>query len=352
MSYTLNRKLADLKAYDPIQGEYRIRMDANESFIDINPQLSKKITDAVSGVALNRYPDPYAAGPIQAFSDLYTVPPQYVTAGNGSDELISVITGCFLEKGDKILTLSPDFSMYAFYGSLFELEVQTFEKSTDLSIDVDCVIEVCNRENVKALIFSNPCNPTSLGLTRKEVIRLISSVSCLVILDEAYMDFWSESLLDRIAEFDHLIILKTCSKAMGLAALRLGFAVAGETITNALKAAKSPYNTDSISQAVGACILREKELLAQNRKRIIESRDELYRGISLSASKYPALEAVFEPKTNFVLIQTAYANEIYRKLLQNSIAVRCLGNYLRITAGSTQENQEFLLKLETVLQTF
>ncbi len=348
--YTLNKKLADLKPYDPIEGYYKIRLDANESFININDVLSEKISKEISKISLNRYPDPYALDVIDAYADLYNIPAKYITAGNGSDELISIITSCFLETDDKILTLTPDFSMYSFYSTLFELKVEVLAKEPDLSINIDKVIDYCNNNHIKALIFSNPCNPTSIGVCRKDIIKLVSSVSSLIILDEAYMDFWSESILDRVGDFDNLIILKTCSKAIGLAGVRLGFAIACETITNALTAAKSPYNTDSISQTIGRCVFSEKTLLKENLTKIIDSRNELYAKVLNMTKKYSILEKVYDTKTNFVFIKTREASTIFNALLENSIATRNMGNYIRINAGNKQENAELLEKLEEVLK--
>lgn len=348
--YELNSKLKRVEAYDPIEGNYKIRLDANESCFNINEKLGDKIAEVVKNVALNRYPDPTASKVIKAFSDLYGLDPQFVTAGNGSDELISIICGCFLEKGDKVLTLSPDFSMYAFYSELYELKVTNLPKdSVTLKIDVDKVIECCNNNDVKALIFSNPCNPTSLGLKREDVIRLVKGVSCLVVVDEAYMDFWDQSILDKVPELDNLIILKTCSKSIGLAAIRLGFAVACPTITNALRAVKSPYNTDSIEQAVGTLILNEKDTLNELCSEIISSREELQTALDELAVKYTKLEKVFDSVTNFIFIKTASAKEIHAKLLERSIAVRFMGGYLRISAGTKEENKAVITALDEIL---
>lgn len=336
--YELNSKLKKVEPYDPIEGIYKIRLDANESYFNINEVLGGKIAEEVKKIALNRYPDTTAAPAVKAFADYYGVPEKYVTAGNGSDELISIITSCFLETGDKILTLSPDFSMYAFYSSMYELEVETMPKEPSLHINIAKVIAQCNNSGVKAVIFSNPCNPTSLGVTRQDIIRLVKNVFCLVIIDEAYMDFWDQSVLDEIENYDNLIILKTCSKAMGLAGIRMGFAVAGDTITTALRSVKSPYNTDSISQTVCGAVLSEKDTLERLCGEIIESRKSLHEKILVLSKKYVKLEKVYDSVTNFVFIKTAYAKEICGQLAERSIAIRYMGNYIRITAGTQNEN--------------
>ena len=347
--YELNSKLKKIEPYDPVEGNYQIRLDANESFFNVNDKLKDKIAEAVSNVQLNRYPDPMASEAVKAFAEYYGIPEKYVTAANGSDELISIITSCFLETDDKILTLSPDFSMYAFYGSLYELNVETLPKEASLHISIPKVISYCNNNKIKAVIFSNPCNPTSLGVTKQDIIKLVKNVFCLVIVDEAYMDFWDQSILDEVENYDNLIVLKTCSKSMGLAGLRMGFAVAGDTITTALRSVKSPYNTDSISQAVCGAVLKEKELLEDLCGQIVESRKALQEEILALSKKYVRLEKVYDSVTNFVFIKTSLSKELYERLLERSIAIRFMGSYIRITAGSNEENEAVVKALDESL---
>lgn len=349
MSYRLNRKLVDLIPYAPIQGTYNIRLDANESGYNLSSEIAESVSEEIKKLAFNRYPDPYAADVIKAFADYYNIDKSMVTAGNGSDELISVIAGCFLEKGDMVVTLSPDFSMYAFYSSLYELNVEVFEKSDDLSIDTDALIDFCREKKTKALIFSNPCNPTSLGLEKSDIRRLIESLDCLIILDEAYMDFWTESMLGEINRYDNCIILKTCSKAVGMAAIRLGFAVGGRTITTALKAAKSPYNTDAISQVAGSVIFSHKAYLKERRAAIIANTQQLYNAIIDLQNEFNLFDKIYQSKTNFVFIKTSYYDKIFNELLSSSIAVRKFKGYLRITAGTEKENKLLLTVLKNIM---
>jgi histidinol-phosphate aminotransferase len=353
--YELNRKLRKIEGYDPAEGDSKIRLDANESPFNIMDDFGDEIKETIGKLALNRYPDPYATSAVKAFSQFYNVPERFVTAGNGSDELISVIVSSFLEKGDRIVTLTPDFSMYAFYSKLCEANVTILPKDEIYNtFSVSKLIEYCNNNDVKAIIFSNPCNPTSLGIKREEVIRLIKNVFCLVIIDEAYMDFYTESILPDLTscekDYDNVIVLKTISKAFGAAGLRLGFAVAGETITNALRAAKSPYNTDMISQAVGGIVLSKKEIITDHINTIIKNRERLQEELKKLSEEFPCLDRVYDSVTNFVTVKTSKGFDIYNKLLERSISIRYMGIYIRITAGTEEENETFLTALHEVLE--
>ncbi len=345
--YNLTEKLVSLTSYDPIQGDYKIRLDANESFIDTD---TESLIKAVKGTSLNRYPDPYAKKLIKVYGELYGVDPAFITAGNGSDELISIITACFLQKNEKVLCLSPDFSMYAFYSSLYELDVKALQKEADLTVNIDKVIEKINTENIKAVIFSNPCNPTSLGISKEEVLKLIRSVNALVVADEAYMDFWGEenSLLKCAHEYDNLIVLRTCSKALGMAGLRLGFAVSGNVITEKLRAAKSPYNVNVLTQNAAEYFLSDKNGMKRRIEACKAARRELYDG--LSRRNYPFFETIYPSVTNFVFVKTSKAKAVFDYLLSNSIAVRYMGDYLRITAGNESENKALLTALDSFPQ--
>lgn len=350
MPFSLNDKLREISPYDPVSGDFPVRLDANESYIRPNEELQNKLSAAIAKTRFNRYPDPAAAELCSAFGEYYGVDPCYVTAGNGSDELLYLISGCFTERGDKIMTLSPDFSMYQFYGYLAECEPVVYNKQADFRIRAGEVIQQCNKSGARILFFSNPCNPTSLGLDKETVRLIVQSVEALVVLDEAYMDFYNnqedgdESLIKEAMQYDNLIVLRTCSKMIGMASLRLGFAVANPIITKAIRSAKSPYNVNGISQAAGTAILKEKNYLDNCKRILIKSRDSLYNRI------LPVVEdrgwSVFEPKTNFVLMKPDDSVDLFGYLKVNGILVRRIGDYLRITAGSTEEQEKLVYALD------
>lgn len=341
MSYKLNKKIVDLVPYEPISGTYKIRLDANECPVDLPFEIKEQLKSAVDSISFNRYPDPLAGGVIKAFADFYGIDPELVTAGNGSDELIFLIESAFLEKNDKMLVVSPDFSMYNFYSSICEVECDTFFKNDSLDIDVDSLIERINSDNVKLLIFSNPCNPTGRGITAEQARRLVSGTEALVVLDEAYMDFWDQSLINEVERYSNLIIFRTASKAVGSAALRLGFAVAGKTISSAIKAVKSPYNVNSFSQSAGEIIYKNSDFLKNRLKTIVLSREKLYNGLVDISKSNPGFTPV-ESVANFVFVNTPDAKKLWDYLKEKSIVVRLMGDNLRITAGTEDEVAETL----------
>lgn len=334
--YQLNDKIKNLVPYEPISGTYEIRLDANECPVNLPGEIRAQLRERLDEIAFNRYPDPLAERLVDSFAEYYGVDPEYVTAGNGSDELIFLIESAFLQKGDKMLVVAPDFSMYKFYSSICEVKCESFLKGEDLEIDVDALIDAVNSGGIDLVIFSNPCNPTGKGITRAEAEKLVSSVDALVILDEAYMDFWTESLLDKIGEYSNLIIFRTASKLVGAAALRLGFAVANPVISRAIKAVKSPYNVNSVSQAFGEIIYRNKEYLKNRQKTIVNCKEILYNGLVDIAETQSDI-TVYSSVANFVFVKTGRSREIWEFLKGKSIVVRLMGEYLRITAGTENE---------------
>lgn len=348
--YSLSEKAKALTPYDFNTGEYRVRLDANESFLLPTDNDRKRMAQAAADIALNRYPDPLARQVCASFAQSYGISPELVTAGNGSDELISIILSTFLEKGEKVMAFSSDFSMYRFYASITENPCITLEKDENLNIPVSKVIETIQREQVRLLIFSNPCNPTSVGLSREEVRRILRETQALVVLDEAYMDFWDQSLLPEVEQYDNLIILKTCSKALGMAALRLGFAVANLRLTGILRAAKSPYNVNAVTQAMAQVILDNPVYKNVYLELLLQSRNMLLQGCK--GLQHDGLaEKVYDSCTNFVYLRVRRARKLYELLADRGILVRCFGeDHLRITAGTQAENEEVVASMRFLLQ--
>ena len=163
------------------------------------------------------------------------------------------------------------------------------------------------------------------------------------------MDFSDRSLLSEADKYDNLIVLRTCSKALGMAAARLGFAVGGERLIGALKAAKAPYNVNTLSQALGAAVLRRPLMLLLAKEEILRSKEALLQGLSRLSAKYPGELELLPSDTNFVSVIARAGRLIQQRLLGQGVAVRYTGGLLRITCGREEENAALLSALEKIM---
>ena len=351
MTYQLPEKLRTLEPYQPITGKFDVRLDANESFISLPDEIRHEISVLVPRIAFNRYPDPYAVELCQKFGNIFDVNPELVVAANGSDEFLFLLTTCFASAGDKLMVVKPDFGMYKIYGDMTGLQVEVFDKGDDLQIGVDDLIAAAKEKQIQMLIFSNPCNPSSLIESREDVLKIVQELEdVLVVVDEAYMEFAYGSVMDQVENYPNLMVLKTLSKAFGLAAARLGFAVSNPTIIRALKAAKSPYNVNTMSQVVGSIVLDHPAYIEECILLIKESRDYLFGMLQALAGSEPKIKSIQNTRSNFVYMEVEDAAGAHKALQEKGIAIRLMGDYLRIAAGSEEENDALLNALRDYLK--
>ena len=328
MNY-VSKKMMGKVPYEPIQGSYKVRLDANESPFPIPQNIIEKFTSWLSDNTLDRYPDPSCVALRAAFAKRYGVDASHVVAGNGSDELISVIMTSLLDSGDSLVVATPEFSMYAFYAGLSENTVYFTQK--DENYNLDTLLAFVKEKGARAVVFSNPCNPTGQGFDRASVLSFVENCPALCIVDEAYMDFWDQSILDVCDKYENLIVLRTLSKAFGAAGLRLGFAVGHKSLIDALNVARSPYNVNSLSQELGRLVLESDidngEFLASQAQKLSVKLSELLP----DAKIYPTC-------ANFVYLEHKDSQKIYKGLLERSVAVRYFSpDRLRITASTDEE---------------
>ncbi len=334
-------KLKNIEPYNVDTGKYKARLDANESFIPLSAEIRKKLSEAVADFDFNRYPDPHASKLKEAFCAYYGLKTGNVCVGNGSDEIISLLMNCFLDAGSAVMTFTPDFSMYAFYASLAGMKVVSCPKNEDYSVDFDKAVKAVKENGVKLVIFSNPCNPTGKIELKADIERFAESCpDTIVVVDEAYMDFacikHSESFLNETEKYSNIIVLKTLSKALGAASLRIGFIVADKRFCDMFFAVKSPYNVNGVSQLYGEILLREKAYLDECTERLCESTQKMHRQISELGLGCPD-----KTYTNFVFYRDEKAEEKQEFLRQNGVLIRKFGidgGALRITSGTDEEN--------------
>lgn len=348
MAYRFHQKLNELKPYEVIKEDYRIRLDANESFLDPGKELSDQILSAISKIELNRYPDDSCSQLRQAFGAFFRLDPERVVAGNGSDELISLLLSSFLQEEESFVIFEPEFSMYRIFAEAFHRNCIALHKSDDFTLSSQQVIDAINETGARLVMFSNPSSPTSKVTLKSEVRRILESTDALIVVDEAYMDFSDQSVLDLTSTYENLIVLKTFSKAFGCAAIRLGFAIASNKIISVLNALRPPYNVNSISQTIGTIVLSHPEIIKRHTALIIESREELYEKLK-SFIDYKKDMAILPTQTNFLYFTTNQSDRIYEELKLYSILVRNMGKALRITVGTKEENAELVKAMEEII---
>ena len=239
--------------------------------------------------------------------------------------------------------------MYSFYASLIGCNIITAEKSGDGGIDFDELRSLIRQNRCKAVIFSNPCNPTGRAYDRETITGFIRSVDCVVIVDEAYMEFCRDgcSVLDMCGVYDNLVVLKTLSKAYGGAGLRIGFSVSEPDIASALRKLKSPYNLNSVSQLFGRILLEHYTSTAALAKKIAADTQKLRTSLAEFAGRAGCNPLATD--ANFIML--AFDNDItadiiYRHLKENNIiipvptaatAITCVPNMKR-TADDEFDN--------------
>ncbi|MCL1901714.1 MAG: histidinol-phosphate aminotransferase family protein, partial [Firmicutes bacterium] len=301
--YTLPEKLKNIIPYKPDDVSGLINLNANESCFSLSEKTLQSIKEKIS-ICFNRYPDPLAKNLVEKYAEFYNLDKDCITAGNGSDELISLILQAFLTGKDRYIVLEPDFSMYAFYGKLLGLNFASYKKDSNLKINFGFLSDYINRNKINAIIFSNPCNPTSLVEKKQDVLNFVKSVNCLVVIDEAYMDFCDESVINYVTGCGNLIVLRTLSKAFSMASLRLGFTISGKTITTALRAVKSPYNVNTASALIGSIALEDKDYINSCIKNILNYRENLKNEILKFNRIFDAEYKMFDSAANFLYIKT------------------------------------------------
>ncbi len=324
------------------KGTYIIKMDANESPFDLPPGIKRSIFNDLKKIGFNRYPDPDALELRKDFSKKIGLPLSWTAAGNGSDELILYISLVFAKR--KILYSSPTFAMYRIIG----ISSGAAAKDIPLEAGFKLPLERILREKGADIIFiSTPNNPTGNCFREEDILEIIKRKNSLVVLDEAYVEFCSDSFLPYLKKFENLVILRTFSKAFGLAGLRIGFMLAHPAIIREVNKVRLPYNLSLFSQTAGRIVLKNSHYLNSSLREIISERERVFKNLCSIPGICP-----YPSQANFILFHTsASSDKIWSYLARKGVFIRNLNGYgglkncLRVTIGTREENDFFLKKM-------
>ena len=335
--------LKQFEPYRSARSEVRnahILMDANE--------LSLGSPVMRDGIQLNRYPDPYQITLREKLAEQVGLSADMVFTGVGSDEIIDLLVRLFCEPlKDSVAILEPTYGVYRVAAEINNVGIISIELDEEFHIDVDQTLNAISL-STKILFCCSPNNPTGNLLRRSDILRLCKTVNALVVVDQAYVEFADDSgdVTSDVNEYENLVVLKTLSKAWGLAGIRLGYCIANPTVISYLLRIKAPYNINALTSQTALDGLSRKEFLVSSLSRIVEGRKQL----ASRLSNLPGVVRVYPSDTNFLLVEFRNALHVYERLSRGGIIVRRrseprLRNCLRITVGTPEENNLLLENL-------
>ena len=296
---------------------------------------------------LNRYPDPLQKELKQKLSVIKEIAPQNIFTGNGSDEAIDLCFRIFCEPGkDKALTFTPTYGMYEVSAAINNTELIKVPLDDNFQIDKNKALLALEDKNLKLVFICSPNNPTGNCLDAAEFI--IQNFKGIVVVDEAYADFCSTTLVNKLKQYSNLIVLQTLSKAWGLAAARVGIAYASPFIISLFNKVKPPYNISKLNYTAAIKALENTNNYEEQKKLLLEERQKL----SEALSQIPIVRKVYPSQANFLLVEVSDANSVYQNLIQQGIIIRNrnkeVKNCIRISIGTPQENKALLNALQNI----
>ncbi|HFI0790047.1 TPA: histidinol-phosphate transaminase [Streptococcus suis] len=303
--------------------------------------LPQKTLESLEVSQLSYYGDNTYSELIEKYATYLEVSPKQVTVGVGSDHLIHMIVSTFMEKDNTFLTVNPDFFMYETYnhmhGSQFEA-VDLVEKDGTLVLPVESLLARAQETSAKILMLSNPNNPSSIAYSMEDLERLAQSFQGLLVIDEAYIEFANvESFISRLQQFDNVLVLRTLSKAFGLAGLRVGFAVGSEELIYELDKVIPPFSLSNLTAKMAAVALNYSDKVLETVGVIQNLREEMI----LFLQRLDNCQ-VLPSQASFVTFKVPLAEEFYQQALAQDWNFKYyptgkLAGYIRLSIGRPEE---------------
>jgi len=359
----VKEQLLNLKPYQPgkpieaVKKEYGLskitKLASNENPFGCSPLAKKAIQDNLDTLAL--YPDGYAAGLRERVAAHLNVDGSQLMFGNGSDEIIQIISRALLVPGTNTIMPTPSFPQYKHNAIIEGAEIREVEL-VDGQHNLEQMASLID-ENTQVVWVCSPNNPTGTYVDEKRLLDFLNRVpeQVLVVLDEAYYEYVDASnypeSIPLLEKYPNLMILRTFSKAYGLAALRVGYGVANASLIQKFEPAREPFNTNRLSQFAASAALDDQQFISDCVVKNKQGLKQFYAFCEENQLSY------YESQGNFILIDfNQQGDTVFQYLLERGFIVRS-GNALgfptsvRITIGSEQQNQEIIEVLTEMLQT-
>lgn len=328
------------------------KMDANENPYGVSPKTRKALAELKYP---HIYPDPESRALRQALSDFTGVPMPYLMAGSGADELLDLILRAYLEPGEKVAICPPTFGMYSFDTLINTGQVVEIPRNTDFNLDMPTILQTIKTQAPKVLFVTRPNNPDG-GMPSTEEMQTLLDLPLLVVVDEAYIEFTTDSgrlgeklsLIREVEKRENLVVLRTFSKWAGLAGLRVGYGAFPQWLITALWKIKQPYNVNVAGTQAALASLSDLDWLAGNVALLREERIRLFNFLQGIPYLTP-----FPSQTNFILCRVSgkSAAELKNSLAQKGVLVRYytsigLSDCIRVSVGRLQDTDRLIKALE------
>lgn len=350
----VRQEIKDLSAYHVADPGDMIKLDAMENPYPLPEEITQECANRLKQASLNRYPDPSATKLKQRIMAAMSIPSDLgLVLGNGSDELILMLMMALAGSGRPILSISPSFVMYKISSISIGMPYIEVSLQDDFSLDMDKMLAAIDAHDPALIFLAHPNNPTGNRFAKADIEKIIQYADGLVVIDEAYQPFSDYSFTQEISKYPNAVLISTVSK-MGLAGLRLGMLIGKPEWVNELEKVRLPYNINVLTQVVAEHALEHKHLFDQQTQMICADREELYRKLQQidGLKLYPS-------QANFILIklESADSNQVFQRLKERGILIKnlhsnggSLTNCLRVTVGSSSENDLFISAFKEILQ--
>lgn len=342
------------KPIDELKREYGlekvIKLASNENPIGPSPKVWEAVKDAYSEIA--RYPLGDAYNLRMAVAKNYNVPPENLVFGSGSNEIIELLLRTFVHEGEHVLSPAPSFSVYGIISTAMGSYCEWVDCNEDFSFNLDNIFAKIN-DKTRVIFLANPNNPTGTYMNETVLKDFLSRVpdNIIVVMDEAYIEFAdADDMPDTVAmvkNYPNMVLMRTFSKAYGIAGLRIGYMIGSAECCDMMNRVRQPFNTNMLAQAAGCAALADKEWLDKVLKTNLEQKYFLYNEFKKMGLKY------IPTQSNFILVKVGDGNKVFNDMLRKGVIIRfmgsSLGEYIRVTIGTEEENKIFINALKEVL---
>ncbi|MBI3099319.1 MAG: histidinol-phosphate transaminase [Planctomycetes bacterium] len=338
-----------LKGYQVLPHGAKAKLNQNECPFDYPEELKRAVLDAFSKRAWQRYPTHDADELARRLSTLTGHPREGLIVGNGSNELLLTLFHAIVHPGTRVVYPAPSFSLFRVFSEAFEADARPIPLSRDLEYDIPAFEKAVSHPETRLVIIDTPNNPTGAAIAHADIRRVCESTRGLVLVDEAYFQFQQDTALPLVRDYPHLLILRTFSKALQSAGLRIGYLLGRPEVVAEIAKVKLPYSVGTFAQVAALNVLEHPEWTEKNVLYIVAERDRM-------AAEMGGMDGVkvYRSRANFLLFRVRDSKAAFDGLLKGGVLVRdvsgfpLLENCLRVSVGTRDENDLFLKVLRAV----